>query len=304
MNLAKRASDLEDHALSPREAVISWMREAHEFDSLLAYGRWLVEQPDDVYPLVRMPRQVVAAVRARNKGKPEILFRREIYQVQKDLLFLYHLHTQLNLRAVEEEETWRLGLALLTERLRGLVREVCRVDQSRLEGFEFPEDLRKKRRKHKKTAEEMKLEDQLRAWAEEESGLWVRVKSSKQAAGLISRRYLAGEVLLFPASVRRIDAALASLTGLREVYQHLLEARLPDTDEGLARLLVSDEPVRVQTSEAEGDGDFHDEADVNAAALHLARHVVMVARAEALDDLGERDAGVALAERWMRQELG
>lgn len=55
MTLPTRLDKLEDHNLTPREAVIMWMREAHQFDSLLAYGFWLIEQPDDVYPLIRMP---------------------------------------------------------------------------------------------------------------------------------------------------------------------------------------------------------------------------------------------------------
>ena len=64
MSLSRRLDDLEDHHLTPKEAVICWIREAHQFDSLLDYGRWLLEQPEDAYPLIRMPRQVVAAVRA------------------------------------------------------------------------------------------------------------------------------------------------------------------------------------------------------------------------------------------------
>ena len=72
-----------------------------------------MEQPEDAYPLIRMPRQVVAAVRNRNKGKPDVLLRDEFYRVQKDLVFLYHLHTQVNLQAVQDEDLFvdrtRLG---------------------------------------------------------------------------------------------------------------------------------------------------------------------------------------------------
>ena len=53
MSFDKRIGDVEDN-LTPKEAVIYWMQEAHQCDSLLAYGRWLMDQPEDVYPLIRI----------------------------------------------------------------------------------------------------------------------------------------------------------------------------------------------------------------------------------------------------------
>ena len=65
MTLAKRLCELEDHGLTPQEAMILWMREAHGFGSYERYARWLIDQPDYVYPLIRMPAQVVGACTAR-----------------------------------------------------------------------------------------------------------------------------------------------------------------------------------------------------------------------------------------------
>src|SRR5450756_390914 len=127
MSLAKRVGNVEDN-LTPREAVICWIREAHEFDSLLDYGRWLLEQPEEAYPLIRMPKQVVAAVRAQNKGKPDILLRDDFYRVQKDVTFLYHLHKQVNVQALQDEEALRLKVTLLSERLRGLIYRIWAID--------------------------------------------------------------------------------------------------------------------------------------------------------------------------------
>jgi len=45
--------------------------------------RWLLDQPDESYPLIRMPRQVVDAVRARHKGVKDERLRDQFYQVQK-----------------------------------------------------------------------------------------------------------------------------------------------------------------------------------------------------------------------------
>src|SRR5664279_4561489 len=120
MSFDKRIENMEGN-LTPKEAVIYWMQEAHQCDSLLAYGRWLMDQPEDVYPLIRLPKQVVAAVRARNKGTPDLRLRDQFYRVQKDVLFLYHLHNQVNLQALQEEEALHLRMELLNERLRSLI---------------------------------------------------------------------------------------------------------------------------------------------------------------------------------------
>ena len=42
----------------------------------------------------------MTAVRGRNKGTPDQLLRDEFYRVQKDVVFLYHLHKQVNLQAL------------------------------------------------------------------------------------------------------------------------------------------------------------------------------------------------------------
>ena len=46
MTLAKRLTAIEGDNLTPQQAVILWMREAHEFGSWAAYARWLLDQPD------------------------------------------------------------------------------------------------------------------------------------------------------------------------------------------------------------------------------------------------------------------
>ena len=42
MKKDKRLENLESRGLDPKEALILWMQEAHQFDSLPDYGRWLM----------------------------------------------------------------------------------------------------------------------------------------------------------------------------------------------------------------------------------------------------------------------
>jgi hypothetical protein len=108
-------------SLTPTQAVCLWLEEAHEYGSLQGYTQWLLDQPDDSYPLVKMPRQVVEAVRTAMKGKPRADVDREIYLVQRDVVFLFHLAIGLNTRALELAETLRLKALLLSEQLHSLI---------------------------------------------------------------------------------------------------------------------------------------------------------------------------------------
>lgn len=65
----KRLSKVEGR-LTPTQAVILWMEEAHVFPSFFAYVQSLDGQPDAAYPLYRLPDQVEAATRGAMKGQP------------------------------------------------------------------------------------------------------------------------------------------------------------------------------------------------------------------------------------------
>ena len=307
MTLATRIEKVEDHNLTPREAVILWMREAHAFDSLLDYGRWLMDQPDEAYPLIRMPAQVVAAVRNQNKGQRDEFLRDEFYQVQRDVLFLYHLHKQVNMRALQDEEALRLKLALLAQSLRALIHRVWAFDSARLDHFEFPEDLSKPlpRRKGRKSEEELELEEALSAWPREEQMLWGEVTAFREAVGLISRRYLGGEELLYPNSAQGIEVTLSNLAELRDIYHSVTSHRPPESDEGFLRWMLEESGDRITVSPSASPlPALEKRPDTSAAARSLAEHFILMAKAEALETLGDQNGGIRLVEKWLREEAG
>ena len=303
MSLATRVGAVEDHHLTPKEAVICWMREAHQFDSLLDYGRWLMDQPDAAYPLVRMPGQVVAALRKRNRGTPDHRLHDEIHRVQKDLLFFYFLHKQVNLHVLQQKTALRLRLTLLIERLRNIIYQIGVADDARLARLGLPDDPdgRPPKRWDEKTTEDIALDEALAAWRAEEHRLRQDVRTAQEAGDLISERYLGGEEILFPDSARLLAALLDSLVGFRDVYHHVVGGRPPESREGFMRWIFEEPdvessgpvPMDPEIGEAE-------EPDVRAAARRLAESHILMARAEALDTLGERNAGVQLVEDWMR----
>ena len=121
MSAERRRLDRIESSLSPTQAVCPWLTEAHQHGSLFAYTQWLLDQPDDSYPLVKMPGQVVEAVRTAMKGKPRAEIDREIYLAQRDVLVLFHLAIGLNARALELAETLRLKALLLGEQFHSLL---------------------------------------------------------------------------------------------------------------------------------------------------------------------------------------
>ncbi len=304
MSMAKRVGDVEDN-FTPKEAVICWMREAHRFDSLLTYGRWLLDQPEDAYPLIRMPRQVVAAVRRKNKGTPDLRLREQFYRVQKDTLFLYHLHKQVNLQALQEEEALHLRLELLNERLRSLIYHIAVVDGRRLEALKLPDEVRAAppRRRRKKSTEEIELEGALAAWSAEEMLLRGEILAFQEAERLISRRYFGGEDLLFPQSVRTLQVLGEHLAALRDIYRMMIDRRPPESEEGFLRwVLEKPTPESPDPAPVALEVRIEEPPDTRRAARTLAEHHVLIAKSEALDALGERNAGVRLVEDWMRSQ--
>ena len=302
MTRATRVSALEEKNLTPREAVILWMREAHQFHSLLDYGLWLIEQPDDVYPLVRMPSQVVAGVRSRHKGILDVCLKEEFYRAQRDVLFLFHIHKQLNLRVITDLETVRLRFCLLSESLRSIVAQAYMVDTLRLERLEFPEDLAQPMPKRKKKAHEVALEKDIAAWDEAEKSLGRFVSVLAEAESILARRYFAGELLLFDDSRRQLDATISALCGSREIYQDVLRRRPPQEDEDFIRWIGAKAGGEGCDPLVEQEGSCEPkQPSVKAEALAIAEHVVVVARSEALGMLGETEASIRTVTDWMKE---
>ena len=98
-----------------------------------------------------------------------------------------------------------------------------------MERLQFPDDLSAPlpKRRHKKTAEEVDLNEAIAAWPGEEKMLWGEVVAFQEAVQLISRRYLGGEDLLFPQSAHRLQATLDTLADSRDIYRTVLSRRLP-----------------------------------------------------------------------------
>src|SRR3569833_827697 len=97
-----RRLDVIETALTPREAMLAWMAEAHAFGSLQVYMASLKDAPDEAFPLLRLGRQMEASVRRSRQGQPRDQVWTAVRMAVRDAGFLYYLFSQCNFRVLEQ----------------------------------------------------------------------------------------------------------------------------------------------------------------------------------------------------------
>jgi hypothetical protein len=70
MTSSKRRLDKLEVSLTPKQAILLWMEEAHRHDTMEQYARSLKPGPDSAWPLAILPDKVSKAVEQAMKGRP------------------------------------------------------------------------------------------------------------------------------------------------------------------------------------------------------------------------------------------
>ena len=107
-------------SLTPKQAVLLWMEEAHQFDSMEEYVVSLLDEPDSAYPLYRLPEQVEDATRNGMKGSPKPVTSEVVRDSVRDVIFLFFLHQESNKRIRLDERPYSLQALLLSTEMRWL----------------------------------------------------------------------------------------------------------------------------------------------------------------------------------------
>lgn len=128
---AKRLDSIEE-SLTPKQAVILWMEQAHQYPSMYQYVMSLEGGPETAYPMYMLPNQVEKSVQTMMKGKPRLEVSRAIRSAVKDTVFLFHLHQQVNTKVLSEERAYALQALLLVTELKGFIYERHMKDKTRL----------------------------------------------------------------------------------------------------------------------------------------------------------------------------
>lgn len=109
-----------EHSLTPRQAVLLWMEEAHKLGSLRNYALTLKGTPDGEFPLVKLPQMVEKPIREAMKGQKREWVDRAVERAIKDVFFLFKLQFQANIDFIQEYQKATMVLAWLLEKLRRL----------------------------------------------------------------------------------------------------------------------------------------------------------------------------------------
>ena len=112
-----------ESGLTPKQAILLWLQEAHAFRGIEEYVRHLKTQPDNAAPLYKLTAQVEEGVKQTLKGKPREEIDRAVRQAQKDVLFLFFLNQRVNGKLVTEERHYWSQAMLLANMLGSLLRE-------------------------------------------------------------------------------------------------------------------------------------------------------------------------------------
>ncbi|OGN88096.1 MAG: hypothetical protein A2X23_10990 [Chloroflexi bacterium GWC2_73_18] len=268
MTAARRLARL-DGALCPTAAILLWLEEAHRFGSLPAYVTWLLDQPLSAAPLVRVPEQAEAAVLQAMRGQPREAVRQAARQAVRGAVFLVEFVIQLNRAAEETTRLEGLRHAALFWQWRALTLEAELAAADAAAGGRAPAGT---------------LPERWRAWCGAVADLLTELYATEEARGLLERRYLDGHPALFPDAARDWQA-------LREQAERLA---------ALGGSLAVSPPERPgRRGRPELDLDALRTA-ARALAPAQAADLADLARAAALDLLGDADGAAALAERRLR----
>ncbi|MBI4498974.1 MAG: hypothetical protein HY689_13865 [Chloroflexi bacterium] len=118
-----------EQGLTPLQAVLLWLDEAHQSPSLMTYVRSLLGKPPSAFPLVFLPRQVEQSVREAMKGRKREEVEHRVFQAKRDVAYLFYLHQTMNVRVAEKEEVLAYRAQRLHENLMELLRQEMVSDQ-------------------------------------------------------------------------------------------------------------------------------------------------------------------------------
>ena len=268
MTTRRRRTEQLEATLTPQEAVLRWLAEAHAFPTLAAYTTALKGQPPGMYPLYRLPEEMEAAVRIAAKGRRhrEEEIWPEVRKAVRDAGFLFYLVTQTNALVLRERRANWLAHQLVLQGLRAFIA-----------GHEPWEGVPQRR------------------WSLAAESLVHEVVSLNGAIQDLATRYFRGQTPLFPTTAEDLAQLVRATSEVSASYQRCLAAGLlgaaparrgkrtaaPAPDGPAAAPPLDLETVRAAAALAAGD---------------RAQELIVLAQAEALDLIGERDRGLNLVE--------
>jgi hypothetical protein len=264
MTTSKRRLDKLEGALSPTEAVLRWLAEAHEHPTLPEYVQSLLGQPNAAYPLYRLPEEMEISVRQGLKGQPREQIERAVRVAVRDAAFLVYLVTQTNHAVLAERRANSLHFLLVSQGLKALLR-----------GHEPWEGEAQQR------------------WSTLAESLVLETFTVHGAIERIATTYFRGRSPLFPDTAADLQQLVTATEGIMESVERCLARGLLESRGNPKR------KRRLHEEEPPLDLPAVREAALESAATRAAQ-IVSLAQGDALLLIGERERAFALVEGQVR----
>ena len=103
MTSGKRRLDKLEVNLTPKQAALLWLADAHQFDTMNEYADSLKGGPESAWPIPRLCNQIEISVTQAMKGRPKAELGPALRRAYLDVLFLFYLHQRVNAMLMEQE---------------------------------------------------------------------------------------------------------------------------------------------------------------------------------------------------------
>jgi hypothetical protein len=207
----KRLTRIET-SLTPKQAVVLWLRQEHQGRTSMEYLRYMIQQPSSATPRTRVEGQVVDAIRAAMKGQEAGRIHQAVRQGQMYADFLILLVSRTNSVILDDNRCRWLQIALLHEQLRS-------------------------------TALSNDDAKDLNEWAAHLRGFVTDVCALQEASDLIRDRFFGGECILFQDAIADLEQQTKIVQRMIHGYDRVvIEAGQPElaTDSEKLRKAVSE----------------------------------------------------------------
>ena len=190
MSDLRRRLDRLDKAKGPLGAVIRWLEYALTFPSLPAYIEWLLDQPDDAWPLVRIPAQAAAAAALAYAGEGTAAAGDARRHAERDAVFLVMLCLEVNVVIATTTAFEQLRhRALLAEAYGLVLDELAELRPAQAD---------------------RRLDERWQAWVSDIASHLVELYAFDEVRRQLEIAFLGGHAILFPDAAAAAERLLAS----------------------------------------------------------------------------------------------
>jgi hypothetical protein len=259
-----------EKSLTPKQAIVGWMEEAHRFNSLSEYAVWSAGRPEEEpTDLKRLTQRVEIAVRDRMKGEHEVRVQRAVRAAVSEVGFLYFLCLAVNGQFAAQCQSIALLGVLSLERASAALRETT--------GTQSPVDR-----------------DRYDTWHEDFRSYAIQVFALKAAIEQIAKQYFDNNQVLWKSFTEQLENFIR--------FVNLITNKWEDAFYSAYWNLHSEKKCRLGDRQQKPPHFNFDLERLRQSIdpKNIVKSLVLIARADTLSVMGDNLAAVKLSSSLLR----